>query len=256
MDLMNRVYKSYLDKFLIVFFDDILIYSKSKEDHEAHLKIVLELLKKETNGVYMNPSNIEVVKTWKVPKAPSEIRSRLGLTGKANVVADALSRKERVKPRRVRAMSMTIQSSVKDKISTSQGEASKVENAPAEMLRGLDQQMEKKEDGGMYFMDQIWVPLVGDVRKMIMDEAHTTNWGTHLPLPEFSYNNSYHSSIRCAPFEALYGRKCRSPVFWAEVEENLLISLKMVQETTDKVVLIKERFKVAKDRLKSYTDNR
>nr|GEU81825.1 putative reverse transcriptase domain-containing protein [Tanacetum cinerariifolium] len=67
--------------------------------------------------------------------------------GKANVVADALSRNERVKPRRVRAMSMTIQSSVKDKILVAQSEASKIENAPAEMLRGMDQQIEKKEDG-------------------------------------------------------------------------------------------------------------
>nr|GFC25315.1 putative reverse transcriptase domain-containing protein [Tanacetum cinerariifolium] len=58
---------------------------------------------------------------------------------------------------------------------------------------------------------------------------------TYLPLLEFSYNNSYHSSIRWAPFEALYGRKCRSPVLWAEVEENRLIGLEMVQETIDKV---------------------
>ncbi|GJW15285.1 putative reverse transcriptase domain-containing protein, partial [Tanacetum coccineum] len=82
------------------------------------------------------------------------------------------------------------------------------------------------------------------------------SWDTHLPLAEFSYNNSYHSSIRCAPFEALYGRKCRSPVLWAEVGENRLIGPEMVQETTDKVVLIKERLKAARDRQKSYADNR
>ncbi|GJW46552.1 reverse transcriptase domain-containing protein [Tanacetum coccineum] len=179
-------------------------------------------------------------------------------------------------------------SSVKDKILAAPGEASKVENATAEMLRGLDKLMERKEDGGMYF---IWVPLIGDVRKLIMDEAHASrylvhpradktyydlrdmygghgmecpcqssqivmedllqgfwqilqkalgtrwdmsmayhpqtdgqsertiqtledmlracvidfggSWDVHLPLAEFSYNNSYHSSIRCAPFEAL-----------------------------------------------------
>nr|GEV95595.1 putative reverse transcriptase domain-containing protein [Tanacetum cinerariifolium] len=76
--------------------------------------------------------------------------------GKANVVADALSRKKRVKPRRIRAMSMTIQSSVKDKILVAQGEASKVENATAEMLCGLDQQMKKKEDGSLYFINRGW----------------------------------------------------------------------------------------------------
>ncbi|GKA78202.1 putative reverse transcriptase domain-containing protein [Tanacetum coccineum] len=79
---------------------------------------------------------------------------------------------------------------------------------------------------------------------------------THLSLAESSYNNSYHSSIRCALFEALYGRKCRSLVLWAEVGENRFISPEMVQETTNKVVLIKERLKAARDRQKSYADNR
>nr|GEU72937.1 putative reverse transcriptase domain-containing protein [Tanacetum cinerariifolium] len=151
------------------------------------------------------------------------------------------------------------------------------------MLRGLDQQIEKREDGGLYFMDIIWVPLVGDVKTMIMDEAYAmrysihprsdkmyydlsdrswwpgvkkdiatyvnivegigntaryeynvsplngwTNWDTHLPPAEFSYNNSYHSSIRCASFEALYERKCMSP----------------------------ERLKAAGDRQKSYAYNK
>ncbi|GKD24252.1 putative reverse transcriptase domain-containing protein, partial [Tanacetum coccineum] len=82
------------------------------------------------------------------------------------------------------------------------------------------------------------------------------SWDTHIPLAEFSYNNSYHSSIRCAPFEALYGRKCRSLVLWVEVGKNRLIGPEMVQETTDKVVVIKERLKAARDRQKSYADNR
>ncbi|GJV62311.1 putative reverse transcriptase domain-containing protein [Tanacetum coccineum] len=317
-----------------------------------------------------------------------EIRYHLG---KANVVADALSRKERVKPKRVRAMAMIIQSGVKRMILAAQSEAFKQENAPAERLHGLDQQMERKEDESLYFMDRIWVPLVGGVRTMIMDEAHKTrysvhpgadkmyhdlrdmywwpgmkrdiatyvskcltclkvkaehqrpsgllqqpeipewkwdnitmdfitklprsksghdtiwvvvdrltksayfsvtredysmeklarlyideivarhgvpvtayhpqtdgqsertiqtledmlracvfdfsgSWDVHLPLTEFSYNNSYHSSIRCASFEALYARKCWSPVLWAEIGESKLIGLELVQETTDKVL--------------------
>ncbi|GJV50414.1 putative reverse transcriptase domain-containing protein [Tanacetum coccineum] len=84
--------------------------------------------------------------------------------GKANMVADALSRKERVKPRRVRAMAMTIQYAVKEMILEAQSEAFKQENVLAERLHGLDQQMEMKEDGSLYFMDRIWVPLVGDVK--------------------------------------------------------------------------------------------
>ncbi|GJU89127.1 putative reverse transcriptase domain-containing protein [Tanacetum coccineum] len=82
------------------------------------------------------------------------------------------------------------------------------------------------------------------------------SWDVHLLLAEVSYNNSYHSSIRCAPFEALYGRKCRSPVLWAEIGESRLIGPELVQEMTDKVVLIKENLKTVRDRQKSYAYNR
>ncbi|GJW16430.1 reverse transcriptase domain-containing protein [Tanacetum coccineum] len=82
------------------------------------------------------------------------------------------------------------------------------------------------------------------------------SWDVHLPLAEFSYNNSYHSSIRCAPFEALYGRKCRSHVLWAESKEGSLIGPELVLQMTDKVVLIKENLKAARDRQKSYADKR
>ncbi|GJZ27872.1 putative nucleotidyltransferase, ribonuclease H [Tanacetum coccineum] len=105
MDLMNRVCKPYLDKFVIVFIDDILIYSKTKEEHEVHLKLVLELLRKEKlyakfskcefwlqevhflghvvnqSGIHVDPSKIEAVKNWKAPTTPSEVRSFLGLAG-------------------------------------------------------------------------------------------------------------------------------------------------------------------------------
>ncbi|GJR86352.1 putative reverse transcriptase domain-containing protein [Tanacetum coccineum] len=81
-------------------------------------------------------------------------------------------------------------------------------------------------------------------------------WDVHLPLVEFSYNNSYHSSVRCAPFEALYGRKCRSPIMWAEVGEGKLIGPELVQETTKKISQNKDGLKVARDRQKSYADKR
>ncbi|GKA61045.1 putative reverse transcriptase domain-containing protein [Tanacetum coccineum] len=77
-----------------------------------------------------------------------------------------------------------------------------------------------------------------------------------LPLAEFSYNNSYHTSIKCASFEALYGRKCCSPVVWAKVSESLMIRPEIVQETTDKIFQIKDRLKVARGHQKSYADNR
>ncbi|GJU90248.1 putative reverse transcriptase domain-containing protein, partial [Tanacetum coccineum] len=82
------------------------------------------------------------------------------------------------------------------------------------------------------------------------------SWDVHLPLVEFSYNNSYHSSVRCAPFEALYGRKCRSPIMWAEVGEGQLIGPELVQETTEKISQIKDRLKAARDYQKSYADKR
>ncbi|GJZ61732.1 putative reverse transcriptase domain-containing protein [Tanacetum coccineum] len=81
-------------------------------------------------------------------------------------------------------------------------------------------------------------------------------WEGHLPLIEFSYNNSYHASIKAAPFEALYGRKCRSPVCWAEVGDARLTSPELIHETTEKIVQIKHRMQVAHDRQKSYADVR
>ncbi|GJU12546.1 putative reverse transcriptase domain-containing protein [Tanacetum coccineum] len=77
-------------------------------------------------------------------------------------------------------------------------------------------------------------------------------WVNHLPLVEFSYNNSYHASIKASPFEALYGRKCRLPVCWAEVGEVQLTGPEIVQETTKKIVQIKQRMQAARDRQKSY----
>ncbi|GJY72161.1 reverse transcriptase domain-containing protein [Tanacetum coccineum] len=67
-------------------------------------------------------------------------------------------------------------------------------------------------------------------------------WERHLPLVEFSYNNSYHASIKAAPFEALYGRKCRSRVCWAEVGDVQLTRPEIIHETTEKIVQIRQRF--------------
>ncbi|GKC41253.1 putative reverse transcriptase domain-containing protein, partial [Tanacetum coccineum] len=78
MDLMNRVYKPYLDRFVIVFIDDILIYSKSRKEHEGHLKLILNLLKKEEfEGIHVDSAKIEAIKDWASPKTPTKIRQFL-----------------------------------------------------------------------------------------------------------------------------------------------------------------------------------
>ncbi|GKA74241.1 zinc knuckle CX2CX4HX4C containing protein [Tanacetum coccineum] len=212
-------------------------YSKSKEEHEVHLKLILELLEREKLfgkflkcefwlqevrflkhvvnslvGYYKRfiANFLMIAKTltlmtkkdmkfeWgdeqenafqtlkdmlcdtlilALPKGPNDfvVYCDASNQGKANVVADALSRKEWMKPRRVRALSMTIHSSIKARILEAQNESSKDVNTPAEMLRGLDKQFERKEDGELYFVERIWVPAYGNLRTLIIDEAHTTN---------------------------------------------------------------------------------
>ncbi|MCH88206.1 retrotransposon protein, partial [Trifolium medium] len=92
------------------------------------------------------------------------------------------------------------------------------------------------------------------LRACVLDEGES--WDKYLPLIEFAYNNSYHSSIGMAPYEALYGRKCRSPLCWFEVGEKSLLGPNIVQETTDRIKMIRERMRTAQSRQKSYADKR
>lgn len=82
------------------------------------------------------------------------------------------------------------------------------------------------------------------------------SWNSYLPLAEFSYNNSFQSSIQMAPYEALYGKRCHSPIGWFEVGEEYVLGPYLVQESIDKIQLIRQRLLTAQSRQKSYTDKR
>ncbi|GJX08987.1 putative reverse transcriptase domain-containing protein [Tanacetum coccineum] len=370
MDLMNRVCKPYLDKFVIVFIDDILIYSKDEKEHEEHLKTILELLKKEklyakfskcefwipkvqflghvidSRGIHVDPAKIESIKDWASPKTPTEIRQFLGLAGyyrrfiegfskiaksmtkltqkgikfdwgekeenafqlikqklcsapilalpegsedfvvycdvshkglgavlmqrekviayasrqlkvheknytthdlelgsvvfalkiwrhylygtrctvftdhkslqhildqkelnmrqrrwlellsdydcdiryhpgKANVVADALSRKERIEPLRVRALVMTIGLNLPKRILEAQIEALKIENLVNEDVGGMirkdipKERLEPRADGTLCLHGRSWLPCYGDLRSVIMHESHKSKYSIH-----------------------------------------------------------------------------
>ncbi|GJR35060.1 hypothetical protein Tco_1210744 [Tanacetum coccineum] len=162
-----------------------------------------------------------------------EIRYHLG---KTNVVADTLSRKKRIKPLRVRLLVMTIHPKLPSQILQTQNEALKEENIKAKNLRGMDKAFEIRPDGTRCIKNRSWLPLFGNLRDLIMHD--------------------YHVSIKAAPFEALYGRKCRSPLCWAKVRDVQLTGPEIVYETTEKIVQIRQRLQAARDRQRSYANIR
>ncbi|GJS63253.1 putative reverse transcriptase domain-containing protein [Tanacetum coccineum] len=316
MDLMNRVCKSYLDKFVIVFIDDILIYSKNKEEHEGHLKLILELLKKEelyakfskceflipkvqflghvidSKGIHVDPTKIESIKDWASPKSLTEIRQFLRLAGYYRRFIEGFSKI-------AKSMTKLTQKNVKFDWGEKEEIAfqlikQKLCSAPILALpKGSENfvvyyDTSHKGSGDVCFacpgftslfwkalnkalgtrldMSTAYHPktdgqsertiqtLEDMLRACVLDFGK--NWDRHLPLVEFSYNNSYYTSIKAAPFEALYGRKCQSLVCWAKVGDAQLTGPTIIHETNEKIVQIKSRIQAIYDRQKSYENIR
>ncbi|GJS17243.1 hypothetical protein Tco_0411715 [Tanacetum coccineum] len=171
-------------------------------------------------------------------------------------------------------MSMTIQSSVKDKILATSSETSKVENTPAEMLRDLDQQMEKRADDGKANVvtgalsrkerekprrvRAMGMIIQYGVRGMILaaqSEAFILRWMIYLVVLADA-TESVRDTIGFKYCLASSSGWTKSPVLWAEIGESNFDGPELVLDMTDKVVLIKEKLKAARDRQKSYADNR
>ncbi|GKE82748.1 putative reverse transcriptase domain-containing protein, partial [Tanacetum coccineum] len=237
--------------------------------------------------------------------------------GKTNVVADVLSRKDMIKPLRVRALVMTIGLNLPKQILNAQSEAKKEENYINEDLHelralimheshkskysihpGLDKMYQdlkklnrsRHDLGNHQSSDQVCSfstyerrRLVGKDDEAILEGSISRHgvpvliifdrdgrfasyfwrslhkelgWDRHLPLVEFSYNNSYHTSIKVAPFEALYGLKCRSPICWAQVGNSHLTGPEIIHETTEKIIQINSHIQATRDRQKNYADVR
>nr|GFA60001.1 putative reverse transcriptase domain-containing protein [Tanacetum cinerariifolium] len=273
IDLINRLYKPYLDKFVIIFIDDILIYSKEEKEHEEHLKAILELLKKEE--LYAKFSKCEF---W-IPKSTVP-RSRDRQSGKCLTYSKVKAEHQRpsgllVQPKipewkwdniTMDFVTKLPKSSqgyntiwvIVDRLTKSAIFTPMRETDPMDKLTRmyLKEVFTRHGIPVSIIRDRDQVRTIQTLEDMLRAYAidFGKGWVNHLPLVEFSYNNSYHASIKAAPFEALYGRKCRSPLCWIEVGEAQILGPKLIQETNEKIVQIKQRMQAARDRQKSYAD--
>ncbi|GJU48235.1 reverse transcriptase [Tanacetum coccineum] len=453
MDLMNRVFHEFLDKFVIVFIDDILVFSKSKEEHEEHLRTVLQILRQEklyakfskcefwlskvaflghivsAEGITMDPAKVEAITKWPRPTSVTEVRSFLGLAGyyrrfvegfsrlalpltklmrkgekfvwneereksfeelkqrlvsspiltlpsgsggfqiysdaskkglgcvlmqhgkviayasrqlkpyevnypthdlelaavvfalkiwrhylygescdiftdhkslkyiftqrelnmrqrrwlellkdydtniqyhpgKANVVADALSRKSgmiagiKVEEEIIRDLerldielcvrgqsgfwaSLRVEPNLISQIKAAQKDDGEI----WAIIQNIDQQTEFRvdDDGILWQGTKLCVPEDPTLREALMTEAHSSPFSIHPGSTKI-----WHASIKYAPFEMLYGRKCRAPICWDQVGERILEGPEMIEVTNEKVVVAREKLKEAQTRQKSY----
>nr|GEU34859.1 putative reverse transcriptase domain-containing protein [Tanacetum cinerariifolium] len=224
MDLMNRMCRPMLDKSVIVFIDDILVYSKSKKEHEAHLREVLETLRKERlyvkftkckfslqeiqflghvvtyEGIKVNPAKIKAVMNWQTPKHVGEIQSFLVTKDDKEASCDlghsrSINKSAHFIPIRE---GMLVHKLAKIYVN--------------EIIERHGVTVTIVSDRDCRFTSNFWQDFqeaLDMLRACVIDFGG--NWDDHLPLVEFAYNNSYHASIKMPPYEMLYGRKYRTP---------------------------------------------
>ncbi|XP_071924797.1 uncharacterized protein [Coffea arabica] len=216
-----------------------------------------------------------------------------GVTFEANVVADALSRKAQLassivrewglledvcewKPRleseKVVFGNIETKSALMERIKEGQVKDPIVQKWVERVKKGELPNFNLSPDGILKFRNRVVVPRDEELKREILEESHCSrytvkaehqkpsgSWSQYLTLVEFAYNNSYHSSIQMAPYEALYGRRCRSPIHWDEVGERKVIdpaTIPWVEEAYEKVRVIRQRLQTAQSRQKSYADHR
>ncbi|GKA46937.1 reverse transcriptase domain-containing protein [Tanacetum coccineum] len=199
MDLMNCVCKPYLDKFVIMFIDDILIYSCNKEEHADHLRIILELFKNEelyakfskcdfwisivqflghvidSQGIHVDPAKIEVVKNWASSTTPTE-KNKKYIWGENQESAFQL-----LKQKLCEAPILALPEGNDDFVASHQAqtEAIKEENIEAENLQGIDKAFEVCPDGTRCIKNRSWLLLFGHLRDLIMHESHKLKYSIH-----------------------------------------------------------------------------
>nr|GEV74518.1 putative reverse transcriptase domain-containing protein [Tanacetum cinerariifolium] len=215
-----------------------------------------------SEGIHVDPNKIKAVKSWKPPKTPTEIRSFLGLAGYYRRFIASFFKI-------TNPLTLLTQ---KNKMFKWGGKQENAFQTLKDLLcdalilalpEGADDFVvycdASNQGFGCVLMQRNKVIAYASRQLKIYEKNYTTHdlkLGAVKTRNPRDYYNSHHSSIKCDPFEALYGRRCRTPIAWTKAGEGKLLGPEIVQETTNKIVQIKERLKVARDRQKSYADKR
>nr|GEV11314.1 putative reverse transcriptase domain-containing protein [Tanacetum cinerariifolium] len=184
-------------------------------------------------------------------------------SGKANVVADTLSQKESLKPRRVRALQLAIWRDLPKQLKRAREEALKPKNLKAEYLRGLHKRLSINADGMYHYENHLWISVYKELRQLVMDEAHKSNYLCGQVPNMFKGQGGVPEAIRPVTTTEHSGMEMggnldgfRDPFSMAEIGDSQITGAELIQEKTDEIVQIRQRVAAARDRQKSYADRR